>query len=314
MEKRYEYTPDPIVEPLLPHEIFVFGSNLAGLHTGGAAKIALEKYKALQGQGVGWQGQSYAIPTMQGGVETIKPHVDSFISLAQDNPKYVFYVTRIGCGRAGFSDKDIAPLFKNALILKNVCLPESFVTLLHVMGHNPTSVANEIKDKIPTINHKIKSTPLSSAIVKNLSIDNIMYAEISSCGAMGSGGDARCYVFMDNKFICYEGGFNCYGSSDKEEDDLSKAAKQFEKLINDNFKEIRSYKNGMVDIQAAPDSLFNYYHDGLGHDVYVNKKYPLYTDTHHFIYQKGSRVHHLYCVAEAVFDSIMRRYSPKGVY
>ena len=65
-------TPERITE-LQPNEIFVFGSNLRGMHGGGAAYVALRKFGAIMGQGVGLQGQSYAIPTMQGGVETIKP-------------------------------------------------------------------------------------------------------------------------------------------------------------------------------------------------------------------------------------------------
>ena len=122
---RAEYTPDFITE-LGPDEVFVFGSNLAGSHGGGAAYVAWRKFGAVMGQGVGLQGQSYAIPTMQGGVETIKPYVDAFIAFAQSHPKLFFYVTRIGCGIAGFRDEEIAPLFAGARMLENVCLPKSF--------------------------------------------------------------------------------------------------------------------------------------------------------------------------------------------
>lgn len=103
-----EYTPERITE-LKPNEVFVFGSNLSGYHGGGAANIALEKFGAVWGQGVGLQGQSYAIPTMQGGVETIKPYVDEFIKFAKAHPELKFLVTRIGCGIAGFKDSEIAP-------------------------------------------------------------------------------------------------------------------------------------------------------------------------------------------------------------
>ncbi|MDE5626027.1 MAG: hypothetical protein K2I61_06870, partial [Muribaculaceae bacterium] len=82
------------------------------------------------GQGVGLQGRSYAIPTMQGGVETIKPYVDDFIDLAREWDQTTFYVTRIGCGIAGFTDEEIAPLFDEALDLYNVRLPESFVKII----------------------------------------------------------------------------------------------------------------------------------------------------------------------------------------
>ena len=95
-------------------EIFVFGSNLKGMHGGGAAYIAYRKFGAIMGQGVGLQGQSYGIPTMQGGVETIRPYVDEFIEFAMEHPTLTFLVTRIGCGIAGFTDEEIAPLFEKA--------------------------------------------------------------------------------------------------------------------------------------------------------------------------------------------------------
>ena len=96
------FTPDRITE-LGENEIFVFGSNLAGAHGGGAALLAYRKFGAIWGQGVGLQGQSYGIPTMQGGVETIAPYVDEFIAFAEAHPELTFFVTKIGCGIAGFS-------------------------------------------------------------------------------------------------------------------------------------------------------------------------------------------------------------------
>ena len=123
---RSQYTPEAI-SSLKADEVFVFGSNLDGRHGGGAARAAINKFGAIWGQGVGLQGQSYAIPSMQGGVETIKPYVDQFIAFAQEHTELFFYVTRIGCGIAGFKDRDIAPLFKEAMSMSNVCLPESFV-------------------------------------------------------------------------------------------------------------------------------------------------------------------------------------------
>lgn len=127
--ERPDYTPDYITE-LNSDEIFVFGSNLAGMHGGGAAYVAFRQFGAVMGCGVGLRGQSYAIPTMQGGVETIKPYVDEFIAFAKVHPELFFFVTRIGCGIAGFRDKEIAPLFAEAIGLENVCLPESFIKLL----------------------------------------------------------------------------------------------------------------------------------------------------------------------------------------
>jgi hypothetical protein len=114
------------IDKLQPGEIFVFGSNLRGMHAGGAARAAYHKFGAVMGQGVGLQGQSYAIPTMQGGVETIKPYVDEFIDFARQHPELTFLVTRIGCGIAGFRDEEIAPLFAEAHQLSNVVLPPNW--------------------------------------------------------------------------------------------------------------------------------------------------------------------------------------------
>jgi hypothetical protein len=122
---RPAFTPERITS-LRADEVFVFGSNLAGMHGGGAAYAAFQKFGAVWGCGVGLQGQSYAIPTMQGGVETIKPYVDEFIDFALSRPDLFFYVTRIGCGIAGFADAEIAPLFAAARAVPNICLPESF--------------------------------------------------------------------------------------------------------------------------------------------------------------------------------------------
>ena len=114
------------IDSLKENEIFVFGSNLAGMHGGGAARIARLHFGAVMGKGVGLQGQSYAIPTMQGGVETIRPYVNDFIDFAKHHPEMQFLVTPIGCGIAGFEAEDIAPLFEEAKEMKNISLPESF--------------------------------------------------------------------------------------------------------------------------------------------------------------------------------------------
>ncbi|MBQ0115569.1 MAG: hypothetical protein KBT10_06835 [Bacteroidales bacterium] len=114
------------INQLKADEVFVFGSNLQGQHIGGAARIAANNFGAIWGQGSGLQGQSYAIPTMHGGVDTIKPYVDEFIAFATNRKDLFFYVTRIGCGIAGFTDSEIAPLFQKAINIDNICLPKSF--------------------------------------------------------------------------------------------------------------------------------------------------------------------------------------------
>lgn len=120
------YTPDMIAS-LEDDEVFVFGSNLDGHHAGGAAYAAWKKFGAQWGVGVGMTGQCYAIPTMHGGVEVIKPYVDQFIQYARLHREKLFFVTRIGCGIAGFKDSDIAPLFRDAIDVDNIVLPKSFV-------------------------------------------------------------------------------------------------------------------------------------------------------------------------------------------
>lgn len=124
------FTPEFITE-LKPNEVFVFGSNLQGMHAGGAARIACEKFGAVWGQGVGMQGHSYAIPTMQGGVETIEPYVEEFMDYAFRHRELTFLVTRIGRGIAGFTAQQIAPLFLKVIDLENVILPKDFVEIMH---------------------------------------------------------------------------------------------------------------------------------------------------------------------------------------
>lgn len=118
------------IEQLAENEIFVFGSNLAGMHGGGAARLARIRWGAVMGQGVGLQGRTYAIPTMQGGPETIKPYVDEFIAFAKVHPGLRFLVTEIGCGIAGFTPSQIAPLFAGAADVPNILLPARFWDVL----------------------------------------------------------------------------------------------------------------------------------------------------------------------------------------
>ena len=124
-------TSPPRIEKLKDNEVFVFGSNIAGHHGAGAAKLAMNKWGAKWGKGIGLEGQTYGIPTMQGGVETIKPYVDAFIDFAKKHKDKIFLVTEIGCGIAGFTPEDIAPLFKEAETVENIHLPERFWEVLN---------------------------------------------------------------------------------------------------------------------------------------------------------------------------------------
>lgn len=115
------------ITELQPGEIFVFGSNLAGEHGGGAALLAWRKWGAIWGQGAGLQGQTYGIPTMHGGPDAIKPYVDEFIYFAKEQHSEVtFLVTEIGCGIAGFKPSEIAPLFRDSVDIPNIYLPQRF--------------------------------------------------------------------------------------------------------------------------------------------------------------------------------------------
>lgn len=111
---------------LAPNEIFVFGSNLYGKHIGGAARHAYNHFEAEWGVGDGPTGQSYAIPTMHGGIDAVEPFIKKFIQYASEHPEQKFLVTKIGCGVAKFRPDQIAPLFADAVGLTNIYLPAEF--------------------------------------------------------------------------------------------------------------------------------------------------------------------------------------------
>jgi uncharacterized protein (DUF1810 family) len=136
-EKEYMgYTPD-YIDSLLPNQIFVFGSNTLGYHTGGASGMARKRFGAVWGQPEGIQGQSYAIPVDFGKgnvAPDIKPYIDRFIAYAKAHPENHFLVTRVGCGIAGYTDQEMAEHFREALEMNNVSLPRSFVNALKNEG------------------------------------------------------------------------------------------------------------------------------------------------------------------------------------
>lgn len=117
------------IDHLEENEIFVFGSNASGYHGGGAAAYAMRKFGAIWGQGEGLQGQSYAIPTME-GIAELSEAIRRFTSFAAEHPELRFMVTRVGCGVAGYSVSQIAPLFKECIQLENIALPSDFWDVL----------------------------------------------------------------------------------------------------------------------------------------------------------------------------------------
>jgi hypothetical protein len=142
------FTPEKI-ENLSKDEVFVFGSNIQGEHVGGAALFAHKEFKAMFGNGFGFCDfacKTYAIPTcirIWGditkpfrttrpfeNVNQIKPFVDAFVSDAKHYADKTFYVTKIGCGIAGFKISEVAELFRPCLDMDNVILPKEFVESL----------------------------------------------------------------------------------------------------------------------------------------------------------------------------------------
>jgi hypothetical protein len=125
----YQYHDESIITTLPPDTVFVFGSNMAGKHHGGAAAIAVSHFGALLGVGRGWSGQSFAIPTMnehlqQMPLSQIQHYVDDFKLYTKNHPKTKYFLTAIGCGIAGYTTEEIAPMFKG--ISRNVIFPASF--------------------------------------------------------------------------------------------------------------------------------------------------------------------------------------------
>lgn len=133
-EKEYKGVTPDYIDRLLPNQIFVFGSNVLGYHTGGASRTARKKFGAVWGQAEGLQGQSYAIPVDFGrGIRKdteVKASVEKFIAFAKEHEQLFFFVTRIGCGIGGYRDDEMAQFFKDALDVRNICLPKSFVDVL----------------------------------------------------------------------------------------------------------------------------------------------------------------------------------------
>jgi hypothetical protein len=131
------FTPEQITT-LEPNEVFVFGSNRAGVHGAGAAKLAVEKFGAHFGEGEGVQGRSYAFPTKDENIQTlpleeIEISVQRLLKACRMAPSKTFLLTKVGCGLAGLTVKDVATLFKNYTLPKNLVLPMEFHEVIYPM-------------------------------------------------------------------------------------------------------------------------------------------------------------------------------------
>ncbi|MEB3766364.1 hypothetical protein [Acinetobacter sp. MD2] len=125
----YQYHDESIIKNLNDDTIFVFGSDLAGKHSEGAARIAQQFFGALHGVGRGWSGQSFAIPTLNEHLQPmllaqIQHYIEDFKIYTKQHPNTHYFITALGCGQAGYQTSDIAPLFRG--ISSNVTFPESF--------------------------------------------------------------------------------------------------------------------------------------------------------------------------------------------
>ncbi len=125
-----KYTPENITE-LKPNEVFVFGSNLAGNHAGGAARVAVEKFGAIMGVREGIQGQSYAIPTLDEdfrkvSIEALHYHIRAFSGFAKEHPNLTFYLTKVGLGIAGYTIEEMRDAIEGIEFSDNVIIPKEF--------------------------------------------------------------------------------------------------------------------------------------------------------------------------------------------
>lgn len=130
------------------NKIFVFGSNLRGIHGKGAALIAIQKHGAIYGQGIGRQGNSYAIPTKDHKLRSlplteINRYVEQFIDYALRHDELEFQLTAIGTGLAGYQPEDIAPMFKNAP--KNVLLPWGFTQINKGRSYDQSTLISKVR-------------------------------------------------------------------------------------------------------------------------------------------------------------------------
>ena len=173
-----KYTPEEIKpEDITEKDVFVFGSNVEGIHGGGAAKFAVEHFGAIDGQAEGLQGQSYAIVTkdLRKGLKSvtidyIEDQINGLINFAIDNKDKTFLLTKIGCGLGGFEISDIASLLMNKIIPENLILPKEFVLPQYSMEY---LYSNKLKTFYHLQHDKKKITSISTqpSVIKSFNVD-----------------------------------------------------------------------------------------------------------------------------------------------
>lgn len=213
------YTPERVTS-LEANEIFVFGSTNGGAHRGGAAKLAVEKFGAIMGQGEGLQGQSYAIPSMLKSINSVRLHVNKFLQFAASNPQLSFLVTKIGCGHAGFKEEEIAPLFVEALKMPNVCLPQSFVAII---GEPEEPAIVPTPEPTPALEAVVETTPDEEPAVPSGESDYIetVVPKLEGPKIVGTidlskiPSRRKCYIIDTNVFIDCPDIINKISRSDK---------------------------------------------------------------------------------------------------
>lgn len=217
-----KYTPERVTS-LEANEIFVFGSTIGGAHRGGAAKLAVEQFGAIMGQGEGLQGRSYAIPSMLKSISSVRLHVNKFLQFAAANPQWNFLITKIGCGRAGFKEEEIAPLFAEALKMPNISLPQSFVAIIGV-PKEPTVVPASDPAPAPAPNPAPEvSEPQSETFVASGDSDHLetVVPKLEGPKVVGTidlskfPSRRKCYIIDTNVFIDCPDIINKISKSDK---------------------------------------------------------------------------------------------------
>ena len=156
----YQYHDESIIKNLAEDTIFVFGSNMAGTHQGGAAKTALLHFGATKGVGRGWAGQSFAIPTMnehlqQMPLSQIQHYIEDFKIYTKNHPKMKYFITAVGCGVAGYKVEEIAPMFKG--ISRNVIFPASFRAF--------------VEKTLPKLTQKLLQSFLNDAVIFDSNVE-----------------------------------------------------------------------------------------------------------------------------------------------